>query len=240
MQLRSKYQTLVIMAVIGAPSASTYAQSPQAAQPTVAVQYAGAAAAAKQDLAHFVQHNMQRGGTALPEGFPLDVANLAALKSVRIAYGFPMYTVEPTRITAGETDLSAMATPTGSWRFLIYQGNKPAGLATVEMVDGQWKTVAYGAMALSQDVDTLMKLHGNADRSNLRFIRIYQAQADLLEVAGTKGSPARFALLPSAQRAILPADARQKELASTTGNSLKAASDFIEPLRQAIGTSLRQ
>jgi hypothetical protein len=78
---------------------------------------------------------------------------------------------------------------------------KPVGLATVELVNGQWETVAYGAAELAKDVDALFARHGNAARSNLRFVRIYQSRADLLEVAGADGRT-RYAPLQSARAAL--------------------------------------
>jgi hypothetical protein len=242
MQLRSTCKTLVMAAVILAFGPAAYAQNPVPQTQAQAIQNQSAAvmAAASQDLTQFIEHNKQRGGTALPEGFPLDVANLAELQSVRVAYGFPIYTIDPQRLVAGETDLSAMATPTGGWRTVLYRSGKPVGLAKLEKIDGQWKTVAYGAMALSRDVDSVTKTHGNAARSNMRFIRVFQAQSDLVEVAGSGGASPRFVLMPSAQQSILqqhPGTLRSEAMAAPTA-SLMASKDFIEPLRQAVKATL--
>ena len=71
----------------------------------------------------------------------------------------------------------------------------------VEQHGGRYQTVAYGAAVLSRDLDALVAAHGNADRSNLRLLRIYQAGSDLLEVETAGGT--RYAPLYSA-RASLP------------------------------------
>ncbi|UUZ46708.1 hypothetical protein LP420_22785 [Massilia sp. B-10] len=55
---------------------------------------------------------------------------------------------------------------------------------------------------LSKDVDAMASFHGNADKSNLRFMRIYQARSDFLEVVGQDGR-ARFAPLHSARESLM-------------------------------------
>jgi hypothetical protein len=189
-----------------------------------------AAAAANRDLALFVQHSVEKGDAVLGGGFPLSIHHVDELKSATLGTGFPVYTVDARRLVGGESDLHAMSTPTGSWRFIIVEGAQPIGMATVDKVDGHWKTVAYSAAALSQEVNANLAAHGQAAGTHFRFIRVYQAQSDLLEFSTPSAQRPRYALLQSAQRALL---AQGSNTTATQAAPLLNIEDFIEPLRSA-------
>ncbi|MQA23812.1 hypothetical protein GEV01_30270 [Rugamonas sp. FT103W] len=191
----------------------------------------GASSAARRDFSQFVQFQVQNHAGSAPQGFPLDVADVQDLKDARIAYGFPVYTVDPTDLLAGRRELKAMAKPTGIWRFVVTLNEQPIGLATVEQVNGKWETVAYGATVLAKDLDAAMTAYGNADRSNVRVLRIYQAQSDFLEVSSAQNGAARFAPLHSARQSLL----LQRKAA---GDGLLDASELLEPLRAAVKKNL--
>ncbi|RFP07957.1 MULTISPECIES: hypothetical protein [unclassified Duganella] len=199
-------------------------QSPQA-------QLDGAGNAAKRDFNQFVQYQVQNHAGSAPQGFPLDVADVQDLKDARIAYGFPVYTIDPADLLTGRRELKAMARPTGIWRFVITLNDQPIGLATVEQVNGKWETVAYGATVMAKDLDAAMGAYANADRSNVRVLRIYQAQSDFLEVSSAQNGAARFAPLHSARQSLL----LQRK---GTGDGLLDASELLEPLRIAVKKNL--
>jgi hypothetical protein len=235
-------QALLFSAAVLAMSAPLHAQSSAARTPQQLQQTEGsdAAAAAARGFAEFVQNQVQAHAGTLPAGFPLDVADVQDLKDARIAYGFPVYTVDPKDIVAGRSDFSAMAKPTGVWRFLVSRDNRPIGLATVEKLNGAWQTIAYGGAGLSKDVDALMQFHGNADHSNLRFIRVFQAQSDFLEVASANGAAPRFAPLQSARESLLLQQRAKKtgSAADNAANGLMDASQFAESLRAAVKANI--
>lgn len=183
---------------LAAPQALAQAGDPGAAR-QAASQHSAAFAAAQRDLSQFINHQLQRGSA--PEGFPFDVQDPRMLKDARIGYGFPVYTVDPDQLLNGRGKLKNMARHANQWRFVVLLGERPIGLATVERQQGRFETVAYGGAVLSKDLDALAGVHGNADRSNLRLLRIYQARSDFLEVETAGGT--RFAPLFSA-RASLP------------------------------------
>lgn len=184
---------------LAGPAVQAQAADPGAARQAAAGQSA-AFAAAQRDLSQFINHQLQRPGAA-PDGFPLEVQDLRALKDARIGYGFPVYTIDPDHLMRGRGSMKSMARHAQQWRFVVLLGERPIGMATVEQHGGRYQTVAYGAAVLSRDLDALVAAHGNADRSNLRLLRIYQARSDLLEVETAGGT--RFAPLYSA-RASLP------------------------------------
>ncbi|QNA87941.1 hypothetical protein G4G28_04680 [Massilia sp. Dwa41.01b] len=196
---------------------------PQAADHTAAQQASasnGAAlAAAQRDLSTFINQLLQqRAGSPLAD-FPLDVKDVSELKDARIGYGFPVYTIDPDKILGAKGKMKDMARHANQWRFVVMAGERPVGMATVERQNGRFETVAYGAAVLSKDLDRLVAQHGNADRSNLRLVRIYQARSDLLEVSGVGGS-ARFAPLLSARTSL--------SMAKGTVNDAKAVAPLLD------------
>lgn len=160
---------------------------------------ADALAAAQRDLAQFVAYQGQRQGAI--SDFPLQITSMQELKHAKIAYGFAVHTIDPADLLAGRSNLRAMAKPVNQWRFVITINERPVGMATVERVNGRMETVAYGATVLAKDLDFAARLHGNADKSNLRFLRIYQARSDFLEVDSVDGR-GRFAPLHSARESL--------------------------------------
>lgn len=214
-------------------SPTLYAQTTQAAQLSASPQSQrdGAATAVRRDFAQFVQYQVQNHAGSAPPGFPLEVADVQDLKDARIAYGFPVYTIDPTDLLAGRREMKAMTRPTGIWRFVITLHDQPIGLATVEQVNGKWETVAYGASVMAKDLDAAMGAYANAERSNVRVLRIYQAQSDFLEVSSAQNGAVRFAPLHSARQSLL----LQRKGA---GDGLVAASDLLEPLRVAVKKNL--
>lgn len=194
-----------------------------------------ATSAAKRDFAQFVQYQVQNHAGIAPQGFPLEVTDVQDLKDARIAYGFPVYTIDPADLISGRSEMKTMAKPTGIWRFVITLNQQPIGLATVEQVNGRWETVAYGATVLAKDLDASMGAYANKDRSNVRVLRIYQAQSDFLEVSSAQDGAVRFAPLHSARLSLL----MQRPDGVTDGrNGLLEASELLEPLRAAVKQNL--
>ncbi|MCD4500075.1 hypothetical protein [Chromobacterium vaccinii] len=187
------------------------------------VQEQGIADAARQGLASFVKQNLAEYGARLPDGFPLSVADGRELASLRLGRGFPVYSVNPQRLLAADADLSGLMAPTGSWRFVALSGSRPVGLVTVEKVEGRWQAIAFGAAELSKNVEAAQAGHAG----QTRFLRVYQAQSDFLEVAQADGKP-RFAALMSARETL----SLKKQPALLEG------ADLIEPLRAAVRANL--
>lgn len=179
--------------------------------------------AAKRGLAQFAEHQQATRPGSSPQDFPLDITDVSDLKQATVGHGFEIYTVDPKELLA-RGDLSALAKPTGEWRFVISLRGKPIGLATVQKVNGRYETVAYGGAVLAKDVDAAMGAHGNSARSNMRFIRVYQARSDFLEV-----DRAKFAPLHSARESLLMKKA---------GNQLVDGAELIEPLRAAVKANI--
>ncbi|MGY8624769.1 hypothetical protein [Chromobacterium violaceum] len=216
-------KSLIILAV--ALGLTVIASRPASAQPlpvSYAIQEQGIASAARQGLAEFAKQNQAEYGARLPDGFPLALADGRELASLQLGRGFPVYTVDPQRLLAAEADLSRLMTPTGSWRFVVLSGARPVGLVTVEKMDGRWQAISFGAAELARNVEAAQAGHGQT-----RFLRVYQAQTDFLEVAPAGGKP-RFAALMSARERL----SLQQQPALLDG------ADLIEPLRAAVRAGL--
>lgn len=194
--------------------------------------------AAQRDFARFVQFNTHERSGALPSGFPLDVADVQDLEGAKLAYGFPIYTVKPNDIMAGN-DLRSMAQPTGEWRFVITAHETPIGMATLQQVNGRWKITSYGAAVLAKDVDATFSLHANADRSNVRFVRIFQAQSDFLEVTSPLDAHTRYAPLRSARQSLLIQQRNEKAGNPLANNGLLEQSDFMDALRASVKSNMK-
>ncbi|WP_426212234.1 hypothetical protein [Massilia sp. TWP1-3-3] len=119
-----------------------------------------ALAAAQRDLAQFVAHQLARRGAA-PGDFPLAVTDMQALKDARIAYGFSVYTIDPSDLLAGRNTMRGMARQVNEWRFVVTLNQQAIGLATVEKNNGRYETVAYGAAVLAKDLDAAAGRFGN-------------------------------------------------------------------------------
>lgn len=220
MQSKSAIILAAALGLAAIAAGSAYAQPLPAPG---AVQERGIADAARQGLAGFVKQNLAEYGVRLPDGFPLSVADGRELASLRLGRGFPVYSVNPQSLLAADADLSGLMAPTGSWRFVALSGSRPVGLVTVEKVEGRWQAIAFGAAELAKNVEAAQAGHAG----QTRFLRVYQAQSDFLEVAQADGKP-RFAALMSARETL----SLKKQPALLDG------ADLIEPLRAAVRANL--
>lgn len=197
---------------------------------------AAAQAAVQRDFAQFVAHQMQVRGAGTPVDFPLDINDMQDLKDATIGYGFPVYTIDPADLMAGRASMRQLAKATNQWRFVIMLNRRPIGMATVELNDGRYETVAYGAAVLAKDVDASMGYYGDAEKTNVRFVRIYQARSDLLEVVGREDGQVRYAPLHSARESLLLQQRSVKE--GKAAETLLDEAELLQPLRSAVKLNL--
>ena len=196
----------------------------------------GAQAAAEQGLAEYVKRKQQHGGEAASA---FGLARPQDLAHTRIAGGFEVHTVTQD-VVAGRGELRQLVQPSGIWRFFVKVGGKPVGLVTVQRMAGQWQAVSFGGAGLAQELSDLMAEHAGVGADRMRFIRVHQAQADLLEVVSPTDLQARYALLTSARDALEPeiqatTAARSAEKGSPR---LRETYELLEPLRNAIRRNL--
>ncbi len=160
----------------------------------------------------------------LGNGFPLDVRSAEDLLQARIGFGFEVHTVAPSAVLAGSS-LETEAIGTGHWRFVILVANRAVGLMDVARQDGAWTAVGFGGAGLARELDDLVSFHKANRAGSLRFIRIYQAGSDLLEVGTSSG--ARYVPM-SAARASL------KMALPGAGQGLVGAEELMPSLQHAV------
>lgn len=239
MQSTKQFRQTMAAALLGAASLALASPGAAAQAPTLNTAQqlspqralADALGVARRDFAQFSAHQLQTRGGGAPIDFPLDITDLQDLKDAVVSYGFALHTIDPAELLAGRSSMQRMAKPTEQWRFVITLRDRPIGMSTVERHDGRFETTAYGAAVLAKDIDALAAFHGNADKSNLRLVRIYQARSDLLEVVAPDGR-ARFAPLHSARESLLLQQRANKDGKST--EALLDEADLVQPLRAAV------
>jgi len=196
---------------------------------------AAARAAAEQGLADYIQRKEAHGADAATSASPLAVADARELSTLHIGYGFEVHTLTPEDLLGRRAELARVVRPTGVWRFVAQAGARPVGLVTVAWHEGRWQAVSFGGGGLAQEVEAVMAAYADAGRTNVRFIRVFQAQSDLLEVTSTADGIVRYAPLRSAREALsqdLPAG-------TVTGvMTLRDGRELIEPLRAAVKKSM--
>ena len=191
---------------------------------------ADALKAAQRDFAQFAAHQMNRKGGSLAD-FPLQLNNFAELKNAKVGYGFAVHTIDPADLLAGRSTMRAMAKPMSQWRFVISANGRAIGLATVEKINGRYETVSYGGAVLAKDLDAAARQHGNADKSNLRLLRIYQARSDFLAVDSEDGR-GRYAPLHSARESLMLQPS--VNMMGKPVSKLLDETDLVQPLRAIV------
>lgn len=165
----------------------------------------------------------------LPAAFPIDVSSYAQLQQVTLGAGFEVLTVDPAPLmyASRTASLGRMAKSTGVWKFLILSKGVPVGLLEMNRIDGRWQAVGAGSAKLARDVSAAAAA---APDGAFRFIRIYQATSDVLEVGG-HGNAERYLPLPSAQRSLSLPGAKMASGAMTS-------QELLPSLQAAVRTNL--
>ncbi len=202
----------------------------QAARAQSAREPHGLRAAANAGLQQLVQEMGQNiaPGT-LPDGFPFDVNDFSELKNASLGIAFEVHSVHPKRLAAGGAPLEKMVTGNGIWNFLVMVDKHPVALLEMAKVDGRWQVQGAGGAKLAQDVYQAAQNHSG--KSAFRFVRIYQATADLLEVQDSQAK-ARYVPLIAARESL-------KMMAPASKDSVLPTSQEVLPaLQEAVRRNL--
>lgn len=150
----------------------------------------------------------------LPDGFPFDINDISELKNAKLGMGFEVHTAHPQTLLAGGRPFEQMLMGTGIWNFVVLVDGYPTALLEMEKVHGKWQVNGAGGSKLAQDVH--LTTQQNAGRNAFRFVRIYQATADFLEVKDIEGK-SRFAPLLAARQSLrMPANSALEQAAPTS------------------------
>lgn len=129
---------------------------------------------------------------------------LTSPPSVSLGEFFQVHTVKPDELLqAPETQgsFSGLIRSTPIWRVVVMVNGEPNSLLTVEKRKGRWTAVAWGGKELAKELYSLRK-EWPAPKFKLRFIRIYQARADVIEVLDRTGKKEGYVPLVSARIAL--------------------------------------
>ncbi len=183
---------------------------------------ADALAAAQDGLKVFIE---------LDNGVSMDecVFNVTAreeLNDAVIGFGFRMFTIDPRNLCEpGDRSLSGIVMPTPEWCFMVLSKNKAIGLISVSRVDGNWQAVGAGAAELANEVHQVRKSWSADKGFNFRFVRVYQATSDFMEVTH-KENVLGYVPMKAARVSL---SLGQMDLET---NHLMAESELMAPLRE--------
>jgi hypothetical protein len=146
-----------------------------------------------------------------------------------IGHGFQIYTVPPAAL-AVSSELTPIIAPTALWRFVVMANGKPVSLVTVAQVQGNWTAVSMGGAQLAPEVNAVMEQWPAAKGYAYRFIRVYQARADFIEIS-MNGKLIGFVPLTASRLAFGlegPFDA----------GALLQSSEIVVPLRRLVNEKM--
>ncbi len=144
--------------------------------------------------------------------FPMIRADLLGKKTekpfspARVALGefFQVYTVNPVELIEAKAlrrSFRSFIIPTTEWRVIVKVNGKPHSLLTIDKIDGKWKAVAWGGRELARELSALWKEWPSKDY-RLKFVRIYQARADVVQILDKRGREKGYVPLISARIAL--------------------------------------
>jgi hypothetical protein len=172
----------------------------------------------------------QAPGTRLPEDAPIAVATYGELQKVSLGIGFEVNTIDPAALmyAGANADLGRLTRPTGLWKFVILSQGRPVGLLEMDRVQGQWQAIGAGSSRLAEDVMAAAPKTGDG---SFRFVRVYQARSDLLQVHG-QDNRSRFVPMSSARGALALADTQASRPTLTS-------QDLLPSLQTAVRAGLQ-
>ncbi|MCM2356852.1 MAG: hypothetical protein NDI77_01775 [Geobacteraceae bacterium] len=109
----------------------------------------------------------------------------ADIDSAELGEGFQIFTIHPSKLLdeSVSMDFQSLVAPTNQWKFLVVTGDKANALLEVNFVDGKWIPVGIGASVLAKELSGFLAAWPASSGYQYRFIRVYQATSDLLELS---------------------------------------------------------
>jgi hypothetical protein len=160
------------------------------------------------------------------------LVDFPGLGDASLQQGFQVYTVSPAALMTC-SDLGTVTVPTGQWRFVVVSGGQPLGLLTVAQVEGCWQAVSMGGAGLATEMGRVLKTWTAENGCNYRFVRIYQAMTDLVEITRVNDSRKPGYVPLTSARASLGI---QGQFAPEV---MLNDSDIITPLRDVVAKNIK-
>ena len=164
----------------------------------------------------------------LPADFPIAVGSYAELRQVTLGIGFEVNTIDPAALLYArrDADLSRVTRGTGVWNFVVLSKGQPVALLEVGQQDGRWQVLGAGATRLARDVHAAAQ--GHARNGDFRFVRVYQATADLMEVRGADNRSQYVPLAKTVDTLGL----------KSSGRALSSSAELLPSLQGAVRANL--
>jgi hypothetical protein len=117
-------------------------------------------------------------------------------RELRVGRAVPVALVDPALLLAGR-DIAHAARSVPTLRYVLWDGQTPVGLATVEPDErGRYQVVGVGASGLANEIEAVaLQRRG---QGGLRLVRSRQGVADFLEMSDGKGT-SRYVPLTAAR-----------------------------------------
>ncbi len=134
--------------------------------------------AALQGMDNFITSNNLPDIARSSAGFSSVQASSAILGE-----GFQVYRVNETELLNSTRSFDRIADPTDIYRFLVVSENQPMSLVTVGKFNNEWTTIKVGARGIAEKFQQILKTWPATDGFTHRFIRVYNATLDLVEIS---------------------------------------------------------
>ena len=211
---------LLMCAAASAQSLNSQSTAQSAAQTTAqaASEPLGLRAAAQTGFKTMVKElsaNMDAG--TLLQDFGFAVQRLSDLQRAELGIAFEVHTVHPQTLLAGGKAFDQMLMKTGIWNFIVKVDGRPVALLEMEKAGGKWIILGAGAANLAQDIHTASSAH--AGGKAFRFVRVYQATADFMEVRDSQAQ-ARYVPLIAARQTLNMASPFGTDTALASGDDI--------------------
>ncbi|MGJ7902375.1 hypothetical protein [Lysobacter sp. 1R34A] len=218
---------LALAAALQAPS-PVQAQASNAAASAPALEDARARRLIHDWLA--AQSGSAERAASLAEVLSLDSGR--SPRGLRVGRTVPVAFVDPALLLAGK-DIAQSARSAPTLRYVLWDGQVPVGLATLEPdTQGRYQVVAVGASGLANEIEAVALQRSGQE--GLRLVRSRQGVADFLEVSGVSRA-SRYVPLAAA-RANLSLDRAE---AASASQGLTAA-QATPALRAAVAAALKR
>ncbi len=154
-----------------------------------------------------------------------------SISTAAVDFGFRVYTVEPAKLMGSDVNtLAGAVTPMNIWRFIVKSEGKAVSLVTVAKVEGKWQAVSFGGEGIAGEMEQLKKTWSEEAGYEMRFVRIHQAKADVVQVRRAK-DVLGYTPLESAKRTF------EFESVKFDSTTLLQDYDVVMPLKKLINKS---
>lgn len=187
--------------------------------------------AAKEGIVVFLKDSRLSGNQELGFETQVDVDN------AELGEGFQIFTIHPDQLLdeTNPHDLKDIVFPTGQWEFFVVAGDKVKSLLRVGFVNGKWTPVGIGSSIIAMKMSSLIEAWPKSSGYSYRFIRVYQANADIIELS-RNGKILGFIPLNS----YFNTDTERRTAQTFAPRNLRQQEEVLKVLRPAVRANIEK